>query len=284
MHFPEVLVLGATGRIGTILRKCWPGRAKTVLWQSRIAQPGAGWCVLDPLADPAALGQAARGRGVILCLAGAVPGRSADMADNIALAEAAVRAGAEAGARVLLASSAAVYGHAEGVLKETAPLAPVSDYGRAKAEMETRAAGLGADLGGTVTCLRIGNVAGVDAILGGWRPGFQLDRFDDGRTPRRSYIGPATLARVLGDLVTAADLPPVLNLAAPNAIEMGALLDAAHLDWTPRRPDDSAIAEVQLSTAALERITPFAPENSQPAGMVREWRELGSDIEGMAKK
>ena len=289
MHFPGVLVLGATGRIGTVLRRAWPrfGLAAQAVWQARTPPPAAGgrngrgggggsWAVCDP-ADPEAVARAAAGCAVILCLAGVTPARAAqgaEMAGNVTLALAAVRGAAAVGARVLLASSAAVYGRREGLLAETLPPAPVSDYGRAKAAMETRAAALGRDLGVAVTALRIGNVAGADAILGGWRPGFVLDRFADGRTPRRSYIGPATLARVLGDLVAAPALPGLLNVAAPGAVEMGALLDAAGLPWTPRPAPAEAIAEVRLDIAALAGFTAFAPGDSLPATMVAQWREM----------
>lgn len=276
MHFPSVLVLGATGRIGAILRRIWPvlWPEADILWQTRRPMPGPGWTVLDPLAEPGALARAARGRAAILCLAGVVPGRDGAMADNAALALAALRAGAEAGARVLLTSSAAVYGARGGLLSEATPPVPVSDYGRAKHDMEGRAAAVAQELDVPVTSLRIGNVAGADAILGGWRPGFELDRFDDGRTPRRSYIGPASLARVLGELTARDGLPGVLNLAAPGAVEMGALLDAAGLDWTPRPAPDTAIAEVRLDTGLLEQIVAFDPSESDPAVMVAQWQAM----------
>ncbi len=185
---------------------------------------------------------------------------------------AAVRLGAALGARVLLASSAAVYGSEQGLLREDRALAPLSDYGRAKAEMEAEGARLGQVLGVAVTALRIGNIAGLDAILGGWRPGFVLDWFADGRTPRRSYIGVSTLARVLERLVRTSDLPPVLNVAAPGMVEMGALLDAAGLAWTPRPAEEGAIPEVALDVARLAAFHPFAPRDSLPAAMVAEWR------------
>ncbi len=291
MQFPKTIVLGATGRIGMILRKYWDHRA--IAWQTRTPQAGAGWVSVDPLGDPEALRRALDGCQAILCLAGVVPGRagqggagpggvgpggagSSAMADNIALAEAALCA-ATPGTRVLLASSAAVYGATPGLLRETGPPAPLSDYGRAKAAMERRGAELGAARGVAVTSLRIGNVAGVDAILGGWAPGFRLDRFADGRTPRRSYIGVQTLARVLQDLIAAPELPGVLNVAAPGGIEMGALLDAANLGWTPRAAPDTAIAEVRLCTDRLARITGFAAADSTAAEMVRQWRQTGSD-------
>ncbi|GGH41053.1 Nucleoside-diphosphate-sugar epimerase [Cribrihabitans marinus] len=279
MRFPGILVIGATGRIGDVLRRSWPGGG--VRWQTRRAAPGDGWTRVDPLAEPAALARAAQGCSVILNLAGPAPGRGGDMADHAALAEAAVRAGAASGARVLLASSAAVYGRAAGELTEAAPLHPVSDYGRAKVEMEARAAARAAELGVAVTALRIGNVAGLDAALGGWRPGCALDRFADGATPARSYVGPVTLARLLAALCAAPDLPAVLNVAAPGAVEMGALLDAAGLAWTARPAPAGAIPRVQLSVAALARLCPLEPVD--PAAMVAEWRGLEPHMGGVAR-
>lgn len=296
MRIPRVLVLGATGRIGAILRKCWPvggiggGIGADILWQTRHPIDGSGattgcavgesWVTLDPLIQPDALARAATGCSAILCLAGVVSepdlgpdlGRNGRMDDNSALAEAAVRAGAAARAQVVLASSAAVYGNQPGVLTESASLAPMSDYGRAKVRMETRAAALAAELGVRVCALRIGNIAGIDAILGGWAPGFRLDQFADGRTPQRSYIGLRTLARVLGDLMVAKHLPGVLNIVSPGVIDMGALLDAADLAWEPRPAPQSAIAQLCLSTRALERFTSLQEASTDT--LVAEWRAL----------
>lgn len=280
MPFPRVLVLGAAGRIGALLRACWPeGQG---LWQARRAQAGPGWMIADPLADPAALARAAAGCDAVLCLAGVTPAAAARGAEyhlNTALALAAVRAGAEAGARVLLASSAAVYGRAAGPLREEDALAPVSEYGRAKAAMEEAALTLGAELGIRVCALRIGNIAGLDAALGGWRPGFVLDRFADGRTPVRSYIGPVTLARLLGELAGAElpeILPEFLNVAAPGAVEMGALLEAAGLDWTPRAAGPGAIPEVVFDLARLARAVPL--DAATPESLVAEWRKVPDQI------
>lgn len=275
MDFPRILVLGATGRIGRVLRQCWGGDA--ALWQARTPQKGPGWALFDPLGDAAALADAAQGVSAILCLSGVTNVRAAnggDMADNTHLARAAIRAAAGSGARVLLASSAAVYGNQPGVLGESTPLAPLSDYGRAKADMEDMAIKTGSDLGVSTCSLRIGNIAGLDAILGGWRPGFQLDRFADGRTPRRSYIGMATLARTLGDLLAAPALPHTLNIALPQLVEMGALLDAADLAWQPRPAPDSAIAEVALDVSALGAFTSVPRAASLPETLVAEWRKL----------
>lgn len=263
MAHERVLVLGAGGRIGALLRRHWrPGDA---LWQSQGALAEAPALRMDP--EGAA--RAARGCGAVLCLAGVVPGRG-DLARNAELGCAAVRIGADLGARVFLCSSAAVYGRAQGGLAETRAPTPENAYGAAKVEMERAGAALGAELGVAVTSLRIGNVAGADAILGGWREGFTLDRFADGRTPRRSYIGPVTLARVLWELTQAADVPDVLNVAQPGTVEMGALLEAAGLPWTPRPAPESAIAEVALDVARLARLVEMEPGRAE--GMVAEWR------------
>ena len=264
----RVLVMGATGRIGKVLRRFWPEEA--AIWQARA--PREGHVVADPLADPEGLARLAEGAGALLCLSGVVAGRGGNMADNVALGLAAVNAGARAGVPVLLASSAAVYGRGAGAMGEDSPLAPINPYGQAKAEMEAEAQALGARLGVPVTSLRIGNIAGLDAILGGWRAGFALDRFADGATPLRSYIGLATLARVL--LALARDGAPAgaLNLAQPGAIQMGALLDAAGLGWSPRAPGPEAIAEVVLDVARLAGYV--ALDKAEPEGLVREWREV----------
>ena len=282
MHISRVLVLGATGRIGKILRLALAGQ-EGFRWQARHPVPDVGggedWVICDPLGDRAGLARAARGCDAILCLSGVTHAHlagdgAADLAQNTELALAAIRAGAAAGARVLLASSAAVYGSQSGSLGENAPLRPASAYGAAKAEMEARGAELGADLGVAVTSLRIGNIAGVDAILGGWKPGFRLDRFTDGRSPRRSYIGAATLARVLGELPRMPDLPGLLNIAEPGMVEMGALLDAAGLAWQAQEAPETAIPEVELDVASLQVLCPWLPERGEAARMVAEWRGL----------
>ncbi|MDE4134806.1 NAD(P)-dependent oxidoreductase [Phaeobacter sp. QD34_3] len=293
MGGPATLVLGASGRIGRTLRRCWSRGLLAPLpdpvslrWQARRrpadSQKTQDWRIFDPLKDPKALAEAARGCAAILCLAGVTPARAgqggADMEDNIRLGEAALRAGAATGARVLLTSSAAVYGNQSGLLREETPLQPASPYGLAKAEMEARCVALAADLGVEVSMLRIGNIAGLDAILGGWRAGFQLDCLADGRTPRRSYIGPSTLAQVLAALLFAPDLPGVINVAQPGAIEMGDLLRAAGLDFSPRPAPETVIGEVALDVSRLIALLPTqsAPAAANPAQMVAEWTALAA--------
>ena len=189
---------------------------------------------------------------------------------NVTLARQTLDAAASAdGAHVFLFSSTAVYGALPGPNTEAGPTAPRSAYGHAKLRMEEMAAHHPTPC----TCLRLGNVAGADAILGNWRPGFSLDTLADGSTPSRSYIGPSCLARTLSILALREDVPDTLNIAAPGAVAMGDLLDAAGLAWTARPATAQTIARAVMDTSALDRLVTFAPADSTAAGIVDDWRQ-----------
>lgn len=252
-----IVVLGAGGKLGQLLRPVFP-RAATWLTRAQL-----------DIYDHDALTRALSGATAVICLAGVTHDAKQPLAMNRALAVRTLDAAHAAGAGpVLLFSSAAVYGRASGVLSETGKVAPLSAYGAAKLDMERAVR----DHTHPNTVLRLGNVAGADAILGGWTPGFALDTFDDGTTPRRSYIGPARLACVLADLCGVDELPPVMNVAAPGSVQMGALLDEAGCAWRPRPADGGAVADVTLDTTQLERFTDFEPNDCTPLGIVLDWR------------
>ena len=97
-------------------------------------------------------------------------------------------------------------------------------------------------------------------------------------TPRRSYIGLVSLARILEGLCHATALPDVLNVAAPDPIAMGDLLDAAGLPWTPRPAPPSAIECVNLSTKLLEHHVPLDVISSDPKALVAEWKTATGQI------
>jgi nucleoside-diphosphate-sugar epimerase len=183
-------------------------------------------------------------------------------------------AAARPGARVLLCSSAAVYGHGDGTWRETAAPDPVSPYGKAKLAMEQLATGLRPDI--RLTILRIGNVAGADAILGGWRPGFTLDVLPDGRTPRRSYVGPGAFAAILDQLVACWDLPDLINFALPADVEMGDLLDHAGMDWTARAAAPDSIARVCLDVTRLQDVLGGRLAPATAAAIVADFRAFSS--------
>ena len=69
-NFDKILVIGATGRVGSLLRALWPDGMG--VWQSR--QPKPGFVTFDPLTAPSDFAAAAHGVAGILCLAGIVPG------------------------------------------------------------------------------------------------------------------------------------------------------------------------------------------------------------------
>ncbi|WP_299684309.1 NAD-dependent epimerase/dehydratase family protein [uncultured Tateyamaria sp.] len=254
-----LVVLGAGGKLGRLMAGAWP---------DDVVQYGRA--DLDIL-DHAALMSALRGARAVLCLAGCTNGSGRPMSLNTTLAQLTLGAAAATGCgRVFLMSSAAVYGRQTGHLSEATAPAPVAEYGQSKLRMEQMAA----DHSHPCSVLRLGNVAGADAILGGWQPGFALDVLADGTTPRRSYIGPRSLVRVLYMLSLTRDIPPLLNIAAPGTLAMGDLLDAAGLAWTPRTPDGDIIAKVTLDTSLLSTLFDWQPDDSTAKTMVREWKEL----------
>jgi hypothetical protein len=133
-----------------------------------------------------------------------------------------------------------------------------------------------------VTVLRIGNVVGADGLIGAAVPGrtVVLDPAPgQARGPLRSWIGPVTLAHVLGDLAAmalrGAPLPPVLNIAALRPAGMADLLEAAGLPWA-WGPNPAPLPAVTLDTTALAALRPLPAATADPAGMVAEWRALAA--------
>ena len=277
------LVLGASGRIGTGFQRLaqmgeWPGPAPQ--WQVRCgAEPAPGNLVYwDILAEnPPEFGPC---QGII-CLAGVVNG---DLALNTALALAAIDLAVAKGCGpVLLTSTSAVYGPADQPVTEHSPCNPANAYGRAKLAMERAVSNYLHDLGDTapVVCiLRIGNVAGADALLLAAQSGVvTLDRFDDGQGPERSYIGMRDLAGVMTHLIglsaRSVALPQILNIAADQPLAMTALLQAAGLDWLWRSAPPMAVRRMVLDTTLLQSLIAAKKLSADPAEMIRQSRLAG---------
>ncbi|SLN72380.1 NAD dependent epimerase/dehydratase family protein [Roseisalinus antarcticus] len=243
-----------------------PPAGVRLIAQSR--REGPGLLAWDPL-DPAIPVRA----DVIFGFAGVVPRDGVDAGLNVDLGVAAVRMAQAAGARrVILASSSAVYGPGAS-MDEDHPCRPVNAYGAAKLEMERTV--VGADV--EVCCLRIGNVAWADALLGRMVPGQRvtLDRFADGAGPVRSYIGPRTLAAVLETLAHApAPLPPVLNLAAPGPVTMEALLRASGAEWGWQPAPGAAVQNVTLDCGRLAALHRFRADASAAGVLIAEGQGL----------
>lgn len=251
------LILGASGRLGRALRRVWPVDmpgfvGADPLWQTR---DGAGGTLAwDILMDSAPALPPVCG---IIVLAGVTCGTAADLALNTPLASAGADLGSALGVPVLIASTQAVYGPQPGMLREDSSLAPTSAYGRAKQEMEAATAAP------HVTCLRIGNVAGCDALADAMgRGAVTLDRFANGQGPRRAMIGPVDLAQVLLALLAAPTRPAVLNVARPGSVAMADVLRAAEVpfDWRPAGP--GALADLVLDVTLLQRIFQLPPADA----------------------
>ena len=276
----RVLVVGGGGRVGRLLRAAWAREGQGgLIWQHRSGM-GDG-PRFDPLSDPAGYADAARGADAILNLAGRVGGDATDLVHHSDLAQAALRSAREGGVpRVFIASSAAVYGptHCAG---EDDPLLPASDYGRAKVAMEIAVRNWTArhPAGPAAICLRIGNVAGADRLLGhaGAASPQMLDLFENGKAPVRSYIGPRALARGLGALFAAGRagraVPAVLNMALDGAVAMEALLDADGRAWQGRPAPDGGPPEVSLDVTRLGWVIGALPD-ARAGDIVADLRSL----------
>lgn len=277
----DLVVTGSSGRVGRLLAAAWAQTGAPVALQRRRAEAlteglsELRWAPLDgaaPLCDWVKQHGAPR---AMLVLAGATPGTGRDLSLNRPLAEACLSAARAAGiGRVLVASSSAVYGGGRAQpWRESEAVQPTAPYGRAKAEMEEacarwRARGL------EVCCLRIGNVAGADALLlNAGNPPLNIDRFADGNGPLRSYIGPQSLARVLLALARLPGaLPQTLNVAAPEPVSMPDLAEAAGLDWRWQPAPASAVARFTLDCRALAALVPIRDTESTAATIADQWK------------
>lgn len=288
------LVLGAGGRVGRMFRRLaaqglWPGPEP--VWHTRDGRDGTlgwdmaadwlpGWPDLPPL--PGIVVLAGHTRDAPELAGASLEERAFELGlANEAPAGAARRLARERGiGTVLLCSSAAVYGAAPGPRGEDGLADAATSYGLAKLFME-REVGIDVRLRpvpGTC-CLRIGNVAGADALFGAMASGpVTLDRLPDGTSPRRAYIGPLTLARALVALLARPDLPPILNLAQPGLLLMSDLLLAAGhpFAWRPAPP--TALPALEMDLSRLQALVPLPP--ATPEGLVAEarlagWRPFG---------
>lgn len=286
----RTLVLGSSGRIGRMLRRVWDAQteAQRIGFTYQTRQPYAQrkgdllWDV-SPQIPPDL--HAAGPFDVLVVLSGVVPRAGADLDQNAAIGLASLAAAEALGVRtVLLASSSAVYGmQSDRPYHEADTAAPANDYGRAKLEMEQRCAARARALGLRLCNLRIGNVAGADALLSNGAAlkegeALRIDSFAGGGTPLRSYIGPQTLAHVLSCLIeNHAILPGVLNIGVPEPVQMAALAQAAGMPFDLLPASGTAHQYITLDCAALNGLYPFSAADSDPAQMVAQWRHLRND-------
>ncbi|MEZ5673939.1 MAG: NAD-dependent epimerase/dehydratase family protein [Thalassovita sp.] len=275
----RILVLGASGRVGRLLRLVWeqsPPSDVELLFQSRTG-PGVHW---EP-GQPNPFGQL----DAVISLWGVTHGTQTELAANTTLALAAQDLAAQAGAdRVLHCSSIAVYAPKDGMLAETDLTDPPNAYGWAKLAMEQA---LENTAGPKPVILRIGSVAGAESLAGSIQQGWQgtasavtLDQFANGKGPARSYIAPTDLARVLIRLAVHpfGDLPGVVNVGGPVPVHMETLLQAAGhpMIWKPA--PSAARQYAVLDCGRLSKLLPLSKDMSEPKHIMEDWLMLEGRI------
>lgn len=200
---PPLIVLGAGGRIGRLLRSLWGQEA--AIWLGR-----AEW---DILQSPAPLGLP---QGAVwVNLAGVITG---DCPQNPQIAARVADAVHRTHGRHLYLSTAAVYSGGPRDMSETDPLAPVSAYGRSKQQAEAVLAGHF-----NTSVLRLGNLIGADALFSAPMAPRSLDPI--GLGPK----GPQVIERVVMQTTALQRLLPL-----PKARATDLVADLNRLQGWPR--------------------------------------------------
>lgn len=274
----NALILGSSGRIGRLLGTIWRSDAPGGLiptWQFREKAVSDG-LDLNFMNNRDGLCEALERVGVVLVLAGVTPVSGAvppSYSMNVTIAQAVLETAEQVGVRrVLLASTAAVYGDAEpgpNGFQETDEIRPISDYGKSKAEMEKLAKESQVN---EVCCLRIGNIAGADQLLGPGHREVELDVFPDGLGPRRTYLGPRMLASVLEQLLKGKTrLPEVINIGGTDPADMIDLLRAANIPYRTRPAPEGLPETVSLDCSLMRTLVNEPEETGEAEAIVRDW-------------
>ncbi len=272
----RILLTGSNGKLGQLLQSAWKQHGadgNCITSQSRGSDSDIQWSSGAPL-------KVFPQCHSIFALWGRTSGSETELQENTQLAHDSRVIAQHCGAqRVIHLSSAAVYGPGCN-LTENAPLRPVNAYGRAKRNMEDQITQFRDEDSCAHICLRLANVVGADSLapaLQGDKP-LHLDRFKDGRSPRRSYIAPGDLAALLVALcaLPVSALPDTLNVAAPTPVAMADLAQAAkiNIDWRDAPP--TALAEVSLSTNRLATLLPTQTFHVFAGDMISDWHRYST--------
>lgn len=252
----RALITGVTGMLGQELARCLTRRGYAVYGAARRplvrGEDGAAWQpVVCDLCDEAAVRQAVQVSRpeIVFHLAAAQasatrnPSAGRLFEVNVAGTLRLLAAVAEAapGARVVLASTGAVYGPntgPRGRWREEAPLRPASPYAASKAAMELAARSLAGAHGPEVVSARLFNLIGVsprsDSAPANWAR--QLSAMVAEGRPRRlrtgnlaavrDYLDAGDAARALALLGELDDPEPVYNICSGRGVR---------LEWVARQ-------------------------------------------------
>lgn len=271
-------LLGANGKLGSMLAALADEANLGWRTQARSGSADIGWSGSfdDPLID-----QVFERGGTLINMIGHVGDDVKTLkSSNINFVENLLHAAADKGvAHVVLASSAAVYGAGDHVpLSEDAPFDPKTPYGASKVAMERVAKTFAANRKSPqITVLRIGNVAGADALTtaatrsAAKGTAMQSHEFSDGASPTRSYIGPRDMFTVIRDLSVFCDEPlRVINVCHPQIVNVSQILKSyrthvlTRLRWITTPAPEGIPRLVTLSTAKMENYV-HLPQYKDPA-------------------
>lgn len=280
----RVVLVGSTGRVGSMVRRAWeadPLSGVEAVYQTRssvgLGHGDLAWHPLDGAKPLRAWVETTGHIDAMVVLAGIIPASGRDLFLNASIAQACIEAALSVGIkRVLLASSSAVYGVSkDGPYCEDDELHPEGEYGQSKLQMEAICEPF-RDACIEICCLRIGNVAGADALLlNAGKGGIKLDQFPSGGYPVRSYIGPGCLARTLSSLVNSPlPLPHYINVAAPDSVSMKDIVEAAGVPWRSVIASEGKHESITLDCGALCGFHTFSAQDSAAINMVEEWQRL----------
>ena len=279
--------MGASGRVGRLITSTWENHDSP--WHSVPLQYRSPQTLLHSRNIPWDVAYGPHGLlkwmdrfgalEALIVMAGVTPATSSDMTLNTVIAKAYLDAARVAGIkRVLLASSSAVYGFGDGSpMSEAHSCAPVNTYGKSKLDMEAMAHNIAADSNMEICCLRIGNVAGADALLLNASKATPetpliIDRFPDGAGPLRSYIGPTQAGDVLAQLAChQGTLPHVLNLAGTAPIHMEELAIAATLPWRYATAPQTARQSITLDCSVLAALIDMPSGTHDAKTITLDW-------------
>ncbi len=274
-HTHKILVLGANGRLGRMVRAVWSNprfQEIEVIPVSRLGDAEGSGFAWNPDDDSGVFPQV----DAVLALWGVIRGDPPVLKQNVVLAEKAIEVAEKTGAQTLLhASSVAVYAFGDDPLSEESELDPVSPYGQSKLEMERIVLNHPTQV--RQVLMRIGNVAGTQSLFDNLAKGqsITLDRFSDGTGPVRSFIAPHDLAASVLALAGDDSVSGPVNIAAPGVTAMADLVTAAgcQLEW--RDAPTNAIKHVEMDTRLLQSVCRFPDESSQADYLLQSARATG---------
>ena len=157
--------------------------------------------------------------------------------------------------KVILISSAAVYGNHKHIFSEYDECKPISNYGRSKLSIENTYL---EKLHDNISILRLGNVLGLDTVGKAFANGNTRDRYIDCRkdysTPLRTYVD----AQILADIIIFSIrkfgyLPQKLNIGRRKPQSMHSAVQELGINFE-LRITDSVSKDLALDTSQLFTI------------------------------